>query len=137
MDRIERNPCFPASPPSERPHPPSENFCTPGSPPSEPRIRTPCLGESSRSFRSNRGSADPNPGTYGTPFGHFRESEPAAWPDWVWFDREKGGVYRVGVMVGGLRRVGGNLCAAFFASGRKFSGNAFEKFAGNFYSEKV
>jgi hypothetical protein len=39
-------------------------------------IRIPCYAKSSRSFVSNRGLADPNPGFYRASFRKSRESEP-------------------------------------------------------------
>ena len=43
VSRDERTPCFPGRAPTERPHPPSDDFCTSGNPPSEPLIRPPVL----------------------------------------------------------------------------------------------
>jgi hypothetical protein len=84
---------------------------TENSPPSEPLIRTPCLSESSRWIASDRGSADPGPGPYGAPSGHFRESEPVVWPDWGWAGTGKMGFGEgwiwEGFTAGEMGRMGG------------------------------
>jgi len=91
--------------------------------------RTPCYAKNSRSFVSNRGLSDPNPGPYGAPFRKNCESEPVAWPDWGWSGTGKKG-FRGSGFQGGLRCEWWESCCPDFSYG---SGNFSEKKFGKIF----